>query len=92
MDAKDSPFVVCHNGVFILPAQLYEALSAQVTNGFVYLREDEDTLTISATRIAGGHRRVLNSRYRTPMFRNATCLAIVDYRESVRVMGVEWRP
>lgn len=84
-------FVVCHNGVFILPDEVVKSLSTLVTNGFVYLREDEDMLTISTTRLAEGRRRVLQSRYRAPMFREATKLAIIDLKESIRVMAVEKR-
>ena len=90
MDANEPHYVVCQNGVFLLPESLLRALAAQ-TRRFVYLRQDEDSLTISTTRIADGHRRVLHARMRAPMFREATRLAIVDLRESVRVMGVEWR-
>lgn len=89
MDAKEDLYVVCQNGVFILPEPVYRMLATQVTNGFVYLRQDEDTLTISTTRIADGRRRLLNMRYRAPMFREATRLAIVDLRESIRVMRVD---
>jgi hypothetical protein len=89
MDAKEELYVVCKNGVFILPDDVYRALANLVTNGFVYLRQDEDTLTISTTRITDGRRRVLNSRFRAPMFRAATRLAIVDLKESIRVMPVE---
>ncbi|HYH08049.1 MAG TPA: hypothetical protein VEK11_13415 [Thermoanaerobaculia bacterium] len=90
MDANEPHYIVCQNGVFTLPESLLRALSSQ-TRRFVYLRQDEDSLTISTTRIADGHRRVLNARMRAPMFREATCLAIVDLRESLRVMPVEWR-
>ena len=89
MDAKDSPYVPCRDGVFILPPQVYRALSAQATGGFFYLREDEDVLTISTSRLADGLRRAVNARFRVPMFRNATCLAIADYSDSIRVMAVE---
>jgi hypothetical protein len=84
-------YVVCHNGVFLLPDEVVKSLSTMVTNGFVYLREDEDMLTISTTRLADGRRRVLQNRYRSPMFRDATKLAIVDLKESIRVMAVEKR-
>ena len=82
-------YVVCNNGVFNLPEEIFRSLAALVTNGFVYLREDPEVLTISTVKIAGGRRRVLNTRYRSPMFRGATQLAIVDLRESIRVMAVE---
>ena len=88
MDANAEHYVVCHNGVFLLPDEVYECLAALVTNGFVYLRQDDEVLTISATRISDGRRRVLNSRFRAPMFREAKKLAIVNYRESVRVMAI----
>ena len=81
-------YVVCNNGVFTLPEEIYRSLAALATNGFVYLREDQDTLTISTTKITDGRRRVLNTYYRAQMFRNATQLAIVDLRESIRVMAV----
>lgn len=91
MDAKEPLYVVCRNGVFILPERVVKALSAQVPNGFVYLRQDEDSLTISTTRITDGRRRVLGPRFRAPMFRDATRLGIVDYRESIRIIAVERR-
>jgi hypothetical protein len=91
MDAKEPLYVVCQNGVFILPERLFRTLSAQSHNGFVYMRQDEDSLTISTTRIAEGRRRVLNARFRSPMFREATKLGIVDYHESIRVIAVERR-
>jgi hypothetical protein len=88
MDANQPQYVVCHNGVFLLPDDIYQALAALVTNGFVYLRQDDEVLTISAARITDGRRRVLNSRFRAPMFREARKLAIVNYLESVRVMAI----
>jgi hypothetical protein len=91
MDAKEPQYVVCQNGVFILPERLLKTLSSQVTNGFVYMREDEDSVTISTTRIADGRRRALGPRFRAPMFREATKLGVVDYRESIRLIAVEWR-
>jgi len=88
MDANEPLYMPCRNGTFILPESIYRALEALVTNGFVYLRQDEETLTISTTRVVGGHRRPLNARVRVPMFRNATRLGIVDLRDSIRVMAV----
>jgi hypothetical protein len=88
MDANESHFVVCHNGVFTLPEAIYKSLASMVTNGFVYLRQDEDGLTISSTKLNGGHRRVLNTHYRAPAFRGSTRLAIVDLREAIRVMPI----
>jgi hypothetical protein len=86
MDANEPLYMVCRNGAFTLPENIFRALSAQVTNGFVYFRQDDDSLTISVTRITGGFRRVLNARMRAPMFRGATQLGIVDLRDSIRVM------
>ena len=88
MDANEPLYVVCRNGAFILPESVLRSLSALAANGCVYLRQNEDTLTISTTRLDGGRRRPLNARIRVPMFRNATKLAIVDLREAVQVMAV----
>jgi hypothetical protein len=88
MDANEPQYVVCHNGVFTLPDAVYKSLAALVKNGFVYLRQDEDALTISTTRLVDGRRRVLNTHFRSPQFRGATKLAIVDLKESIRVMPV----
>jgi hypothetical protein len=88
MDANQPLFVVCRNGVFLLPQHVYATLASQVTNGWVYVRQDEESLTISTTRITGGFRRLLHIRMRAPMFRGATKLGIVDYKESIRVISV----
>ena len=88
MEDHQSLYIVCRNGVFILPEPVCRALEAQVPNGFVYLRQDDEVLTISTTRIEGGRRRVLSGRFRAPMFREAKKLAIVNYYDSLRVMAV----
>lgn len=88
MDANEPLYVVCRNGTFMLPPSIYRSLEALGTNGFVYLRQDADSLTISTTRLVDGHRRPLNARVRMQMFRTATRLAIVDLGESIRVMAV----
>ena len=85
---NEPPYIVCRNGVFVLPDSVRKGLESQITNGFVYLRQDDEVLTISTTRIEGGHRRVLSGRFRAPMFRAAKKLAIVDYNDSLRVMAV----
>jgi len=90
MPTNEPLYVVCRNGVFLLPDHVVQSLSA-LTDRFVYLREDQDVLTISTTKVAEGHRRLLQSRFRAPMFREATMLAIVDLNESIRVMAVERR-
>lgn len=81
-------YVVCHNGVFVLPEAIYKSLASFARNDFVYLREDEDALLISTTPVTDGRRRVLHMRFRTPMFRTARQLAIVDLKEAIRVMPV----
>jgi hypothetical protein len=88
MDANQPLLILCRNSVFFLPEHVHDALQAQITNGFVYLRQDDEVLTISTTRIEGGRRRVLNGRFRAPMFREAKKLAIVNYNDSLRVMAV----
>jgi hypothetical protein len=88
MDANEPLYVICRNGAFILPERIFRALEALGTNGFVYLRQDDDTLTISTTRLADGHRRPLNARIKSQMFRTATRLGIIDLRESIRVMAI----
>ena len=84
----DAHYVICHNGVFFIPETVRRSLAALVKHGFVYLRQDVDTLTISATRIEGGHRRALNVRFRATMFRNATRLAVMNLNGAVQVMAV----
>ena len=89
--AKEPVYVVCNNGVFVLPEHVYTSLANQVVKQFVYLREDEDTLTIATTRLPGGRKRQLNTYYRSPLFRTATKLAIVDLPGGLQIMAVEWR-
>jgi hypothetical protein len=81
-------YIVCHNGVFLLPDAIFKSLASLARKDFVYLREDEDALLISTTPIADGRRRVLHTRFRSQMLRNARQLAIVDLKESIRVMPV----
>jgi hypothetical protein len=90
MDEKEPQYVVCRNGVFILPETIVRSLAAHA-RGLVYTREDDDVLTISASQLTGGHRRPLTARFRALMFRQATQLAIVDLNDSLRIMGVNWR-
>ena len=91
MDANEPLYMPCRNGTFILPESIYRALEALVTNGFVYLRQDDETLTISTTRVVGGHRRPLNARIRVPMFRTASRLGVIDLHDGIRVMAVQSR-
>lgn len=91
MPANEPYYVVCNNGVFSLPEELYESLLPLVRNGFVYLRQDDDVLTISPILMTDGRRRMLNTWYRVQMFRGAKTLAIVNLRESLQVMAVDAR-
>lgn len=88
MEANEQYFVGCREGLFFIPNALLSSLSAVVTDGFVYLRQDSDTMMISSTRIVGGQRRILSGRFRAQMFQNATELAIVDLRGTIQVMAV----
>lgn len=90
MYEMEPQYVICRNGVFVLPDRVVRSLSAHC-RGSVYLREDEDVLTISASQVLDGHRRPLTARFRVLMFREATRLAIVDVHDSLRIMGIEWR-
>ena len=91
MAANETRYVACNNGFFVLPDETFLSLSEQATKGFVYVREDEDALTIAATRLVDGRRRALANPYRAPMFRGATRLAVIDLKDSLRVMAVEWK-
>jgi hypothetical protein len=88
MDANELQYVVCHNGVFILPPAVYAALSAYARDGFVYLRQDFDVLTISTSRVLDGWRKKINPRLRVTMFRDARELGIVDLHESIQLMAL----
>lgn len=90
MDENEPRYVVCRNGVFVLPERILRALASH-TRGSVFLREDDDMLTISAAELTDGWRRPLTRRFRAAMFREATRLAIVDLNGSLRIMGVAWR-
>jgi hypothetical protein len=84
-------FIPCQNGVFNIPEELVDSLAALSPRRIVYLRDDEDSMTIATVPLVDGRRRQLNSRYRSPMFRMATRLAVVDMKESLKIMAVEWR-
>ena len=88
MDANEPFYVVCRNGVFLLPDRIVQSLALLVKNGAVYLRQDSDSMTISTIHIADSHRRPLNARFRATMFKKATRLAIVDLNESIQIMAV----
>ncbi len=84
--------VPCLNGVFTIPEPIYSVLHELTKSEIVYLRQDEDALTISPVRLADGKRRQLHPQYRIQMFRYATRLAIIDLVEGIQVMPVQWRP
>jgi hypothetical protein len=91
MTANQPYYVPCSNGFFMLPDSVFASLSAQASKGFVYVRQDEDSMLIATTRITDGRRRAVNNHYRAPMFRDATRLAIVDMNDGLRVTAVEWK-
>jgi hypothetical protein len=80
--------IVCHNGVFVLPDTIYKSLASFARNDFIYVREDKDALLISTIPVADGRKRVLHMRLRAPMLRSARQLAIVDFRDAIRVMPI----
>jgi hypothetical protein len=88
MDAKEAQYVVCRKGVFVLPERVFQSLCELVKHNALYVRQDEEVLTISTQKIDGGHRRALAPRIRAHMFRDARKLAIVNLHESLRVMIV----
>jgi hypothetical protein len=91
MPLRDAIYVACQNGLFVLPEKVLAALETLAPRKIVYLRQDEDSLTISPQRIPDGRRRELHAHYKVAMFRTATKLAIVDMKDSLRVMAVAWR-
>jgi len=89
--APEPIYAVCQNGVFNIPEELVASLEAYSPRRIVYLRNDEDSVTISTSVLTDGRRRQLTNHYRVPMFRGVTRVAIIDLKESLRVMPVEWR-
>jgi hypothetical protein len=81
----------CAGGAFSLPASAFARLEDACTSGLVYLRQDEDTLTISPVKLADGRRRRLNNHYRVTGFRTATRLAVMELGETIVLMPVQWR-
>ena len=89
---NNEPLIIrCAGGTFTLQLPLDEALRAAAPNGLIYMREDEDMLTISATRVADARRRHLHPSYRLGIFRDVVKLAVIDMTENLRIMPVEWR-
>jgi hypothetical protein len=83
--------VRCIAGVFTLPPEIFEALQAAATTGLIYLREDEDMLTLSPTRFTDARRRQLHPSYRILKYRDVVKVAIINMDENIRIMPVEWR-
>lgn len=87
----ESRVVACNNGFIVLPDELYETLRSGAVNGSVYLREDEDVVTISVAKLQGARRRLLNHGYRIHALREASRVAIIEFPEGVQLMPAEWR-
>ena len=83
--------VRCINGVFMIPDALLRKLQNDSPKGYMYLRQDEDVLTIAPFRLADGRRRMVNARVRAPIFRQATHVMVVPVGETLQVMPIDWR-
>jgi hypothetical protein len=83
--------VPCANGVFEIPLPMFEQMRVAAAYGMVFVREDEDSMTISADELADGKRRQLHPHYRAHGFREATRLVIVPMPSMLKVMPVHWR-
>ncbi len=81
----------CSGGAFELPPSAFARLESACVSGLVYLRQDEDTLTISPVRLADGRRRRLRNHYRVSMFRTATRLAVLELGDTIVLMPAQWR-
>lgn len=77
--------------MFTLPPELFDVLKNAAPAGFVFLREDEDVLTISAEKMNGSRRRQLNHTYKALSFRSAILLSVVNIADTLQLMPVEWR-
>jgi hypothetical protein len=89
---RELPQIACVSGVFTLPDEMFRNLKRAAANGLIYIRQDEDSMILSPTRIADGRRRQLNRQYRAQIFRTATRLAVIEMGDTVRLMAVQWRP
>lgn len=81
----------CSGGTFELPPSAFARLEAACVSGLVYLRQDEDILTISPVRLVDGRRRRLRNHYRVPMFRTVTRLAVLELGDTIVLMPAQWR-
>lgn len=87
-----SPDVVdCRNGIFTLPEQVIAMLKSGSASGMVYVRQDEETPTISPSRIPGGRRRQIRPQLRAGIFRDATRVMAIPMSDTVRFIAVEFR-
>lgn len=84
-------FVLCSNGIFHLPDAAFEKLAANADNGQIFIREDEDGVTISPEHLLGGRRRLLKKKCKALSLREATEVAVIDLGPDVRIMPVQWR-
>jgi hypothetical protein len=57
----------------------------------VYMRHDEDILTISSERLNGGRKRLLHERYKIYRLQGAIQVAICRVGDAFQVMPVAWR-
>jgi hypothetical protein len=89
--ANDPLIIRCAGGVFTLPTELLEWLRSRTTTGLIYIREDEDVLILSPTRITDARRRALHPSYRIASYRDVVKVAVINMDENVRIMPVEWR-
>ncbi|HEY5609596.1 MAG TPA: hypothetical protein VIL97_00200 [Thermoanaerobaculia bacterium] len=83
--------VVCNNGFITLPDEIYETLRSAAPNGIVYVREDQDVVTISIGKLKDARRRQLHHRYRIRALRDAARVAIIELPDGVQLMPAEWR-
>jgi hypothetical protein len=92
MERKAGPLTLpCTNGEFVLPEEVFSTLQAASPGGIVYIRQDDEMLTISPTRIAGARRKQLSRQLYARMFRFATSLMVLDMIENFRLQATEWR-
>lgn len=89
---KPADPIQCSGGSFELPPSAFALLEAACVSEMVYLRQDEDTLTISPVRLVDGRRRRLRTHYRVAMFRTATRLAVLELGDTIVIMPAQWRP
>lgn len=88
---SEPTFIPCVGGLFVLPPDIQTSLSENAAKGLVYIRQDDETLTISPFWIQDGKRRRLAGEMKVGMFRTASRLAILPLPEGIRIMAVEWR-